>query len=184
MRPLMAAFILLLEIMALASLISVEIEQGTARALLVTSMRPADLYAAKAVIGMTTALVQVFLFMAVVGGFSRQPLIILVALVIGSAMAIGIGFLLAALARDVMAVTGWGVLIFVVLAIPGIGALMPGLLSGWAKVIPSYFLTDTLSRVADYGAGWGDVAGNLLVLAGVTAVTVSLGVFALRRRFA
>ncbi len=184
MRPLLAAFILLLEIMSLASLISVEIEQGTARALLITPMRPADLYAGKAIIGLGTALVQVLLFMGVVGGFSHQPLIILTALGVGSAMAVGVGFLLAALARDVMAVTGWGVLVFVVLAIPGIGALIPGLLSGWAKVIPSYFLTDTLSRVADYGGGWGDVGGNLAILAAFTAATVVLGVIALRRRFA
>ena len=184
MRPLLAAFILLLEIMSLASLISVEIEQGTARALLITPMRPGELYAGKALIGLGTALAQVLLFTGVVGGFSHQPLIVLTTLVVGSAMAVGVGFLLAALARDVLAVTGWGVLVFVVLAIPGIGALIPGLLSGWAKVIPSYFLTDTLSRVGDYGAGWGDVAGNLAVLAGFTAVTVAIGVIALRRRFA
>ncbi len=184
MRPLMAAFILLLEIMSLASLITIETEQGTARALLITPMRPVDLYAGKAIIGMATALVQVLVFMAVVGGFNQQPLIVLVTLVVGSAMAVGVGFLLAAVARDVMAVTGWGLVVFVVLAIPGIGALIPGLLSGWAKVIPSYFLTDTLARVADYGAGWADVAGNLAILSGVTALTVVLGVIALRRRFA
>jgi len=183
MRPVLAAFILLLEIMSLASLISVEIEQGTARALLITPMRPAELYAGKALIGLGTALVQVLLFMGVVGGFNHQPLIVLTTLGVGSAMAVGVGFLLAALARDVLAVTGWGVLVFVVLAIPGIGALIPGLLSCWAKVIPSYFLTDTLSRVADYGVGWSDVAGNLAILAGFTALTVVVGVIALRRRF-
>ena len=71
MRPLLAIFILLTEILALASLISIEIEQGTARALLVTSMRASDLFIAKGILGVGLALGQAALFMALVGGFSH-----------------------------------------------------------------------------------------------------------------
>jgi len=183
MRPLLAVFILLLEIMSLASLITVEIEQGTARALLVTPMRTTELYAAKAVLGVGLALVQAVLFMGMVGGLSHQPAIILLTFLIGSVLVVGTGFLMAALSKDVTAVTGWGVLVFVILAIPGLGSLVPGLLSGWAKVIPSYFLTDTVTRVTNYGAGWGDVAGNLAILAVVSAALVVLGLVTLRRRY-
>jgi ABC-2 type transport system permease protein len=183
LRPLLAIFILLVEILTLASLISVEIEQGTARALLVTPMRTTDLFIAKGVLGVGLALVQAVLFMAIVGGFNHQPLIILTTLVIGSVMVVGGGFLLASLARDVMSVTGWGVLILILLAIPGFGAAIPGLISDWARVIPSYYLTDTVSRVANYSAGWGEVGANLAILAGFTAVIIWLGMFTLRRRY-
>jgi ABC-2 type transport system permease protein len=183
MRPLLAVFILLVEILTLASLISVEIEQGTARALLVTPLRVSDLFVAKGVLGVGLALGQAILFMALVGGFSHQPLIILTALVIGSAMVVGTGFLLASLARDVMAVTGWGMLILILFAVPGFGTAIPGLISDWARVIPSYYLTDTVSRVVNYGAGWGDVGINMAILAGFTAVVILVGMATLRRRY-
>jgi hypothetical protein len=183
LRPLLAVFILLVEILTLASLISVEIEQGTARALLVTPTRTGDLFIAKGILGVGLAFVQAVLFMALVGGFSHQPLIILTTLIVGSTMAVGVGFLLASLARDVMSVTGWGILVLVLLAIPGFGTAIPGLISDWAKVIPSYYLTDTVSRVANYGAGWGDIGTNLAILSGFTAVVIWLGMFTLRRRY-
>ncbi len=183
MRPLLAVFILLVEIMTLASLIAVEIEQGTARALLVTPLRISELFLSKGLLGFGLAFGQAVLFMALVGGFSREPFIILTALVIGSIMAVGIGFLLAAAARDVMAVTGWGMLILILLVVPGFGSVIPGLISDWARVIPSYYLTDTVSRVANYGAGWGDIGLNLAILAGFTAIVIGAGMVTLRRRY-
>jgi ABC-2 type transport system permease protein len=99
-------------------------------------------------------------------------------------MVVGTGFLLASLARDVVGVTGWGMLILIIFAIPGFGTTIPGLLSGWAKVIPSYYLTDTVNRVTNYGAGWGEIWLNLVVLAAFTAAVVWAGMALLRRRYA
>lgn len=183
MRPLLAVFILLVEILTLASLISVEIEQGTARALFVTPMRISELFIAKGVMGVGLALGQSILFMVLVGGFNHQPLIILTTLLLGSVMVVGTGFLLASVARDVMAVTGWGMLIFIIFAIPGFGTVVPGLLSEWAKVIPSYYLTDTVSRIVNYGTGWADVGTNLAILTGFTVLVIWGGMVALRRRY-
>jgi ABC-2 type transport system permease protein len=183
MRPLLAIFILLVEVMTLASLISVEIEQGTARALFVTPMRVSELFIAKGTLGIGLAMAQAVLFMALVGGFNHHPDIVLTTLLIGSFMAVGIGFLLASIARDVMAVTGWGMLIIIIFAIPGIGTVIPGLLSDWAKVIPSYFLTDTVSRVNNYGAGWNEIWRNLAILSGFTVLVFWGGMAALRRRY-
>ena len=183
MKPLLVVFILLVEILSLASLIATEIEQGTARALLVTPLRVSELFLAKGLLGVGLAFGQAVLFMALVGGFSHEPLIILTALMIGSLMAIGIGFLLASATRDVMAVTGWGMLILILMAVPGFGTVIPGLISNWAKVIPSFYLTDTVSRVANYDAGWGDIGLNLAILAGFTAIVIGAGIMTLRRRY-
>ncbi len=183
MRPLLAVVILLTEILTLASLISVEIEQGTARALFVTPMRTSDLFMAKGILGVGLAMAQAVLFLLLANGFTHQPLIMLTTLLLGSMLVVGLGFLLASLSRDVMAVTGWGMLVFIILLIPGFGNVMPGLLSGWAKVIPSYYLTDTVNRVVNYGAGWSDVGVNLAILTGITAVVILAGMAALRRRY-
>jgi len=183
MRPFLAVFILLVEILSLASLISTEIEQGTARALLCTPMQVGDMFAAKGILGIGLALVQAVLFMIIVHGFDNQPVVVLVTLLLSSIMVVGIGFLLASAARDVTAVTSWGMLIFIIFAIPGFGIIVPGILSDWVKVIPSYYLTDTVNRVINYGAGWHDIWFNMVVLICFTALVVWGGMAALRRRY-
>ncbi|MGI2336780.1 MAG: ABC transporter permease [Dehalogenimonas sp.] len=183
MRPMLVILILLTEIMTLASLIAVEIAQGTARALLVTPMRSGDLFTAKGILGVGLALVQAVLFMGIVGGFAHEPLVILTTLFIASIFVVGAGFLVASLARDVNAVIGWGMIILILFAIPGFGAIVPGLLADWAKAIPSYYMIDTINRVVNYGAGWSDISSNLIIMTGITAVIVLAGLIALRRRF-
>jgi len=117
------------------------------------------------------------------GQTREKPEIIIITLFIGSLMVTGISFLLASLARDIMAVTGWGMLILVIFAIPGFGSVVPGLLSDWAKIIPSYYLTDTMNRIVNYGAGWPDVGMNLVILTIFTIVVVCGGMVTLRRRY-
>jgi len=183
MRPLLVVFILLMETLSVASLIAVEIEQGTARAILTTPLKVSDLFLAKGILGVGLAFGQGILFMALVGGFNHLPLLMLTTLLIGSFMVVGIGFFLASVTRDVMSVTGWGTLVLVLLAIPGIGMIIPGLISGWAKLIPSYYLTDAVSRIANYGAGWRDAITNLGILTGFSIIMFWAGMVILRRRY-
>jgi hypothetical protein len=49
-----------------------------------------------------------------------------------------LSFLVASLARDLMSVIAWGMLVMIVFIIPAFNAMLPGLASGWIKVIPSY----------------------------------------------
>ena len=183
MRPLLAVFLVLFEMIGLAGLITDEVQQGTGRALLVTPMTVPDLFAAKGLLGVGLAFGQAALFMAVVGGMSSQPLIILAALLLGAVLVTGFAFLIASLSRDMMSALGWGMLILVIFIIPAFGILFPGTVSAWARVIPSYYLADTVHQAAAFGAGWSDVSLNLLVLLGVDLAVVVAGVAALGRRF-
>jgi len=122
------------------------------------------------------------LFMGIVGGMSQQPLIILATLLLGGVLVTGVGFLLAALGKDMMSVMGWFVIALVILVIPSFGVVFPGTVSGWAKVIPSYYLVDTVHRVSNFGAGWGDIGYNLLILLGFAVALVCIGIIALRRK--
>jgi len=183
LRPLFAVFIIMVETMGLATLISEEVERRTIWALLVTPMTVRDLFAAKGTIGVGLAFGQAVLFMAIVGGISSQPLIILTALLLGAVLATGIAFLISSLAKDMMSVMAWSVPALIILIIPSLGVLAPGTLTGWVEFIPSYYLVDTVHQVANFGAGWGDVWRNLLVLLGFNLVIVWIGITALRRKF-
>jgi ABC-2 type transport system permease protein len=107
---------------------------------------------------------------------------VLSALLLGSLLVTGVGFLMASAGKDMMSVIGLGVPAILILAIPSFGVLFPGSISDWIKVIPSYHLVDTVRQVTSFGAGWSDVWGNLATLLGFDLVLVALGIVALRRR--
>jgi ABC-2 type transport system permease protein len=182
MLPMLAIFILMTETLGLASLITNEIESGTLRALLVTPLRVGGLFLSKGITGVSLAFGQVVLLLAVTGGLIEQPLLVLVTVLLGGLLVAAIGFLISSVARDIMSVMGWGILGMVLLAIPAFNVLIPGLVSNWIKVLPSYYLVDTIYRVTNLGAGWAEVAQNLWILLAASSLLFALGMYTLSRR--
>lgn len=182
MLPLIAVFMLLTETLGLASLISEEIAGHTIQALLVTPMTVRGLFLAKGITGVVLAFGQVALFMAATRSLDNHPLLILVALLLGSLLVTGIGFLLASLGKDLISVMGWGIPAIIVLSIPSFGVLLPGMTTDWVKIIPSHYLVETIHQAANFGSGWGDLWRNLLVLLGFDVLFVGLGILVLRRK--
>jgi LPXTG-motif cell wall-anchored protein len=183
LRPLLAVFIIFMEILGLSHLISEEVERRTAQALLVTPVSVPGLFLAKSVTGIGLAFIQAVLFITIVGGMNAQPLIILLTLLLGAAMATGISFLISTYAKDFMSVLSWSIPALVILIVPTFNIMFPGAITGWIKAIPSYYLVDTIHRVANFGSSWGDIWTNLLVLLGFTAVIMAAGILLLRRKF-
>jgi ABC-2 type transport system permease protein len=183
MLPLLTVFILGMEILGLASLISEEIEAGTLRALLTTPVRVDGLFLAKGIFGTMFAFLQVALLMGVTGGLAQRPFLILLILFLGSVLITGISFLIASFGRDMLSVMGWGMLAIILLALPTFSILIPGISSAWTKVIPSYYLADTTFQVVNFNAGWADVAPNFAILFAYAGAFLVLGIAVLRRRF-
>lgn len=182
MLPFFAVFIILTETLGLASLISEELESRTAQALLITPMTVKGLFTAKGITGVSLAFGQALLFMLITGGLNQQPAIILITLILAALLVTGIGFLLASVGKDLMSVMAWGLPAMIILAVPAFGVMFPGTISDWVKVIPSYYLVDTVHLSANFGYGWGDVWQNLLILTGFVIVFVGLGIMTLRRK--
>lgn len=183
MRPLFALALILFETIGLASLITEEIEYGTARALLTTPMTVKDLFVSKAIMGILLAFGQGVLLMAILGGLSSQPLIIITTLLLGAIMVTALGFLIASISKSMMSVMGWGMVIMIALLLPTFTVLFPGSISGWVQAIPSYYLSDTIHRAASFNMGLSDLWQNLAILTGMNAVLIWLGIAALRRKF-
>ena len=183
MLPLFAVFILMMETMGLASLIASEVTSGTITALLVTPLRVEGLFVAKGVFGVGFAFIQAAFLMAVTGGLSQQPLLILLLLLLGAVLVTGIAFLIASVSKDMMAVMGWGILAMLVMSLPAFTVLIPGLVTDWVKVIPSYYLVDAVYQVVNGGWGWADTGQSMLALLLFAALFLALGVVVLRRKF-
>jgi ABC-2 type transport system permease protein len=180
--PMLAVFVLMFETWGLAALIAAEAEAGTLRALLATPLTVAGLYVSKGATGVLMAFGQVLVLLLITGGLRHQPLLLLAALLLGAFLVTGVSFLIASVARDMMSVMAWGMLALIALAIPGFNILLPGLASGWIRVIPSYYLVDAIYRVMNFGAGWEDINGSLLMLAAVSLAFFGFGLLALGRK--
>ncbi|MFC1994674.1 ABC transporter permease [Chloroflexota bacterium] len=183
MRPFFAVMLLMIEMFGLANLIAVEVERRTVQGLLVTPMRVRELFAAKGITGIILAFVPAALFMALVGGMNSQPLVILTAMLLGVVMIVGISFLVSSLSKDFMSILGWVFVALIIMAIPAVGIMMSGTITGWAKAIPSYYLVLPVHQAAHYGSGWGFAWPYLLALAGFDLAFIGLGIMALRRKF-
>ena len=182
LRPLLAVLLIMMEMLGLGNLISEEIERRTIHALLATPVTVSELFTAKAIMGMGLAFSQAVFFMAIVGGFTRQAFIILLALLLGELLATGIGFIIAALGKGMMSVMSWGFPILIILFIPTFGVAFPGSVISWVKVIPSYYPVDTVHRAASFGTGWPDLWLNLVILLAFDIVFVTIGLYALWRK--
>jgi ABC-2 type transport system permease protein len=118
-----------------------------------------------------------------VGGLNTQPFIIILTLLLGSILVTGIGFLLASVSKDFMSIMGWGIPVLIIMIIPALSIIFPGVVTGWVKIIPSYYLFDTVHRVTNFGSGWSEIWVNLIILAGFCAISVFAGIMVLKRRF-
>ncbi len=182
MTPLIAVMVLLVESMALAGLVAVELQSRTAKAIVTSPASVADLLGAKSLTGTLLAFSQAGLVLLLVGAFGYEPLLLIVALLIGSVMTAGIGMLAGSAGRDFMTTIFISMLFIIPMAVPAIAALFPGAASGWVQVLPTYGFIQTIVGVTAYGQGWGDSVGYLLMSAAWCAAIFAAGWFILRRR--
>lgn len=183
MLPLFAIVVLMFETLGLSSLLAEEIHSGAIRALLVSPMGTRELFLAKGLLSVSMVLLQSSLLMTVVGAMFVAPLQILTILFLGALLVTGVGFLLGTMGKDMLSVMAWGVLAMILLLIPSFGVLFPGTMTGWAKLIPSYFLVDAVHQVVNFNASWAQIINNLLILLVWDLVLLFGGAAILKRKF-
>ncbi len=181
--PLILMATVLMEIFGLATLLTRDIESGTARALITGPLRLHEFFAGKALMGMILAFGQLLILGIVTGILGRAPLLILTTMLLGSFLMVGMGFFVAAISKNNTSVLAWAVIALILMMIPGLSVLLPGLATGWMKVIPSYYFVDSLHRILNFGAGWTDLGRNLALLLAVGAGTLAIGTAVTRSRF-
>jgi ABC-2 type transport system permease protein len=181
--PLFAIFVLITEMMGLASLIASEIQGRTIRALLTSPTRVTDFLTAKGIFGVALAFSQVTILLLITGGLANQPLLMLLTILLGALLVTAVAFLIASVATSFLEIVAWSILIIVVFALPGFSVMFPGALSGWIEVIPTFYLVDTVHQIANFDAGWSNVSSNLATLLAVSAVLLAGSVVVLQRKF-
>ena len=164
-RPLLAYLVLMVESLALASLVAAEIQHKTVKAITVSPARVSDFLTAKAVFGTLLAFAQAALLLAVIRGFETRPDILVVTLILGSVLVTGVGLLAGSIGKDFVGIIFWSMLFLIPLIIPAFALLFPGSTAPWIKALPSWPLAEVLVDVSAYGAGWREAGPLLAVLA-------------------
>jgi ABC-2 type transport system permease protein len=184
LRPLLAFFVLMVEMMALASLVAAEVQQRTVTAVLITPARTRDFIAAKGIFGTGLAFLEAALLLLAIGAFSTGAPILVIVLLLGAMLVTGFGMVAGALGRDFVSVLFWSMAFLIPLMIPGMGALFPGSAAAWIKALPSYGLVEAILGVTAYGDGWREAAPYLLGLGAWSLAAFAAGTVILRRRVA
>jgi len=183
MRPMIAFMMLIMESLALAALIAVEIHAKTLTALIVTPARTADVLWAKSITGILLALSQVLLILALTNSFANSNVLVLIlATVIGAVMATALGMLTGAAGKDFMGTLFYGMLFLIPFFIPAFAVLFPGSASWVVKVIPSWGMIDTMVNATTHDTNWRDVALPLGYSSAWCAILFAAGWLQLERK--
>ena len=183
-RGLIALMLLGMEMIALGSLISREVQARTVTAILVTPTTVFDFMAAKAVFGTSLACFQALIILLAIGAFFLAPLPLLVLMLLGALMFTGFGMLAGARGRDFTEVMFWVMLFFIPAMVPAVATLFPGTASLWIKLFPTYPLAASLDAVFSDGAGLIDIAPHLGALLAWDVAIFGLGWAMLARKVA
>ncbi len=163
-----------------ASLVE-EKERGTFQALLASPATVNDILVAKGLLGVLLGMVAGVVTLLLNDAFGQEPIAVLLAVLVGATMMAEVGLLFGSWARDTntlfAAWKGGGLVLF----LPAVFFLWPDL-PGWpARLLPSYYFLEPAYAVGVEGAGFADVAGNLVV-GGLVCVALVPAVAAVGRR--
>jgi ABC-2 type transport system permease protein len=154
-----------------ASLVD-EREKRTLDAVLVTPTRMSDVLIGKGAFAVLLAVIMGLATLALNGAFAGQFWTMALILFIGSVMMALVGMALGLWARDVTtmytAIKAGGILIF----LPVIFVLFPGLPQWIPKLIPTYYFLQPIYDIAIHGDSFADVVPELLVAVAVCIALV------------
>lgn len=153
-----------------ASLVD-EREKRTLDAVLVTPTRMSEVLLGKAMLGVLLALLMGLVSLALNDAFGGQPAAMVVFLLVGAVMMAEVGLILGCWARDsntlFSAIKGGGI----VIALPAIFFLFPGLPQWIPHLVPTYYFLAPIYGIATGGDTLGD---HLVDLAVALAVCLAL----------
>lgn len=183
MRPMIAFMMLIMESLALAALIAVEIQTKTVTALLATPARTGDVLWAKSIAGTLLALSQVLIILAITNSFADSNVAaLLLAALLGAVMATAVGMLTGAAGKDFMGTLFYGMLFLIPFGAPVFALLFPGSASWVVKVIPSWAVMQAMVGATMYDMKWADIAVLLGYALAWCVVLFAAGWYQLERR--
>lgn len=137
-RTLLAFMVLMMEMIALASLVSKEISGGVVHAVLTTTVSLPRYFASKVLFGVLLAFSQAILLAGILGVLSVNPLVIGALLLCAAVTFTGFGIIAGTRGKHLMEVMMWSILFIAPCLIPSIASMLPGTAPLAVQVLPTY----------------------------------------------
>lgn len=168
-------------IMLPATSIISEKQNRTLQAVVVTPTTLADVFVAKALLGITLSLCMGILMLVINQAFGTQPLLLVLVLVLGSIMHAEIGLVLASVLKDTTSL--FAVLKFfgILLYAPVLIYLFPQIPQWIGQIFPTYYIVQPIVDISQRGGGWPEIATNVIILVGLDIVLVGVVMFFARK---
>ncbi len=174
---------LMMEMWTIATLIIEETAAGTMRAVLVTPARPSDVITAKTIVGGMYTLGVVCVILIITRSLRGDPVALAVGIMLGTMLAVSLGLLLGSLSKTITGSYIYVSVPMLVLILPALILLVPGLSHDAIRAIPTYYLVDALEGVLNRGASLADVWRQYLVVAAINILFFVAGIISLKRRY-
>ena len=149
LRTLMALMILVMELLAVGSLLSREVGSGAVQSILATTVSLPKYFVAKIAFGAIIALVQALLVVGLTGGLNQAPHIVIAHLILGALMVTGLGVIAGTRSKHLMEVILVGALLMLPCLAPAVFAMLPGAPPLIARVLPTSSLFEGLLAAGD-----------------------------------
>lgn len=149
-----------------ASLVE-EKERGTLAAILTTPTRVGEVLLAKGVLGVLLGVVAGVVTLTLNAAFGAAPGTLLLSVALGAVMMALVGLLLGSWAGDTNTLFAAWKAAGLVLFLPAVFFIWPGLPMWPARLMPAYYFLHPAFAVSAEGAGFRDVAGELAVGAAI-----------------
>ncbi|MHC4249477.1 MAG: ABC transporter permease [Planctomycetota bacterium] len=182
LRMLMAFCLLAVSATTVASLIAIEIEHRTIAAMLVTPATPADILAAKGILGVAMC-AGTSLFFLLVTQLHEESIPWVMGLVfIGAIQMTAMAMITGAAGRGIANTCVRTLVLSVPFTIPIASALAAAGTSRFEKALPSYGVARGLVDVIAYGRGWSHVMPHVYLALVWTAALLGVGLVVLKRK--
>lgn len=160
-----------------------EKEKHTLDALLVTPAGPAEVTAGKAMVGLFYCTLISGLLILLNKGWTGNWPITLAAVFLGAVMLVGVGLLLGGMLNSMSQVNTWSSVIMMILILPSwfVGIIEVPSMQAISKLIPTYYLADTLTLSLPGSATLATVWGNLAIILACVVVLYAAVMWSLRK---
>lgn len=147
-----------------------EKQKRTLTALGVTPARRSEVYLAKAIMGMFISTLMGMITLLMNQAFGMRPVLLVLVLVCGASLAAGLGVLAGMLLKDVNSLFTLFKASGIFLYAPALIYMFPELPQWLAKIFPTYYAIQPVIEIVQEGAGWAEVAPEVVICLAVTAI--------------
>ena len=158
-----------------------EKEKKTLEGLIITPASIGDVFAAKGLLGITLSLLMGIVVLVLNQAFGAQPALLILVLALGAVMAGQLGLLLGALVKDTTTLFAILKVGSILLYVPAIIYMFPGIPEWISKIFPTYYLMQPVIEISQRGGSWPEIATHVFILIGLDLVLVSIVAFTLNR---